>query len=86
MITIVLDKKYNMTKEKLIREFAKYRIQARPFFYPLSSLPAINQKADTPVAFDISSRAVNLPCGLRITKKEVDYICQCLRRILKLKT
>ena len=86
MVTVIFNKKYNVNKEKLIEEFKKYNIQVRPFFYPLSSLPAINCKADTPISFDISSRAINLPCGLNITEKQVDYICTCLKKILSLYT
>lgn len=83
MVTVVFDKKYNIHKEKLLKELEKYGIQARPFFYPLSSLPAIHRKANTPVSFDISSRAINLPCGFNITKKKVDYICGALLEVLK---
>lgn len=82
MMTVIFDKKYNINKEKIIKEFEKFNIQARPFFYPLSSLPAINCKADTPVSFDISSRGINLPCGQNITEEQVDYICKTLIEIL----
>jgi len=83
MVTVVWDKKYKISKEKMVEKLKKWNIQARPFFYPLSSLPAINRKANTPVSFDISSRAINLPCGLNITEEEVEYICDCLIKILK---
>jgi perosamine synthetase len=84
MVTVVWDKKYKIRKEKMLNELKKWNIQARPFFYPLSSLPAINCKADTPVSFDISSRAINLPCGLNMTEKKVDYVCDSLIKILKI--
>lgn len=84
MVTVVFDKKYKINKERIMKEFLRYKIQARPFFYPLSSLPAINSNADTPVSFDISSRAINLPCGFNITEKKVDYICEFLKKILKI--
>lgn len=83
MVTVVWDKRYNIKKEKSIEKFKKFNIQARPFFYPLSTLPAIKSKADTPVSFSISSRAINLPTGFSITEKEVDYICKKLIKILK---
>jgi perosamine synthetase len=84
MVTVVWDKKYKISKEKMMKELKKWNIQSRPFFYPLSSLPAINCKADTPVSFDISSRAINLPCGLNMTEKKVDYVCDSLIKILKI--
>jgi len=83
MVTVVFDKKYKINKEQLVKKFAEYNIQVRPFFYPLSSLPFIKIKSDTPVAFDISTRALNLPCGQLIRKKDVDYICKVLIKILK---
>jgi len=84
MVTAVFDKKYKINKEKLMKEFIKFNIQTRPFFYPLSSLPAIKCKVNTPVSFDISSRAINLPSGFSITKKDVDYICNNLIKILRI--
>lgn len=84
MVTIVFDKKYKVNKEKIIKEFLKYNIQTRPFFYPFSIMPAINSQANTPIALDISSRAINLPCGLNITEEQVDYICNTLINILKI--
>lgn len=82
MVTVVFDRRYKIDKEKLIERLNAYNIQARPFFYPLSILPAINSKARTPVAFDISSRSINLPCGQKITRREVAYVCSCLKKIL----
>lgn len=85
MVTVVLDKKIikSKTKEQIIVDFEEEGIQVRPFFYPLSSLPAIRCVARTPVSFDISRRALNLPCGQNITKKEVEHVCSSLLRILK---
>ncbi len=82
MVTVVFDKKYKITKEKLMKELLRFNIQTRPFFYPLSSLPAIKCEADTPVAFDISSRAINLPSGLNLNEEQVDYVCKKLIEVL----
>jgi perosamine synthetase len=86
MVTVVINKKIlkNKTKEQLINELAKENIQARPFFYPLSTVPAINVTAHTPIAFDISPRAINLPCGAKTTEAEVAYISKTLKEILRL--
>src|SRR3989338_8424845 len=82
MGTVVIDKKIlgGKTKEQLVADLAKERIQARPFFYPLSSIPAIKCAAHTPVSFDISRRAINLPCGQNITEEEVGYISKCINK------
>lgn len=82
MITVIFDKKYRINKQKMMAEFAKYNIQTRPFFYPLSSLPGINVDAHTPISFDISSRGLNLPCGQNITEEQVNYVCSVLFKII----
>lgn len=85
MVTVVFDKKYKINKEEIMKEFIKYNIQVRPFFYPLSILPIIKRNVNTPVSYDIASRAINLPCGQSITEKEVKYVCDSLLKILKIK-
>jgi len=82
MVTVVIDKQCNIGKEMILDRLSKLNIQARPFFYPLSSLPVINRKVDTPISFDISSRALNLPCGLKTTREQVDYVCKSLLKII----
>ena len=82
MVTAVFDKKYNVIKEDLVRTLAAENIQARPFFYPMSSLPAMRTADKTPVAFDISPRAINLPCGQSLTEQEVDYVCKTLLKVI----
>ena len=84
MVTVIIDKKYNISKEKLMKELKKFNIQARPFFYPLSLLPAINCKVDTPVSFDVSPRGINLPCGQNITEEQVGYVCDSLIKLLNI--
>lgn len=84
MVTIMVDKKYKMTKLQLIENLLRYNIVSRPFFYPVSSLPPYKTKVDNPVACTVSKYGVNLPCYLNITEDEVNYICKSLREILKI--
>ena len=59
MVTIIVDKKYKMTKLQLVEKLLKYNIVSRPFFYPLSSLPPYKTKVNNPVAYSISEYAIN---------------------------
>ena len=64
-------------------------IDCRPFFYPLSSLPAYQdleqakqaQKRNK-IAYEISPYGINLPCGMNMTEEKVDYVCDVLKSIL----
>ena len=86
--TIVFGKSHKMTKKKAIVELAKLGVPARPFFYPLSSLPAFpgmkkKYQKRNPNAYDISTRGINLSCAMNLTKQEIDFICNGIRKILE---
>ncbi len=64
-------------------------IDSRPFFPPLSSLPAfdgyataLEARGRNAVAYDLSSRSVNLPSALMLTEDDVDRVCEALVSIL----
>ena len=89
MVTIVLGGSYDCPKEALIAEFKKRNIDTRPFFYPLSSLPAyihLEQvkiaRQQNKIAYQISPQSINLPCALNITQPQVQYVCENLCDII----
>ena len=84
MVTVIVDKSHRMEKERLMQRLDEYGIQSRPFFYPLSELPPLRRKVDTPVSFDLSPRGINLPSAHDITEDDVDYVCNALWTILRL--
>lgn len=84
MPTIIWDKKFGIEKEEMVKKLKEYNVIARPFFYPLSSMPPFEKcKADNPVAYSISPYSINLPSYHDISKEDVKYICDCIKEILK---
>ena len=85
---LVFGESHNMTREKALNEIAKIGLPARPFFYPLTSLPAFNREVEgrekNPVAYDVSSRGINLPCALNLTDDDLDRYSEGIYQILSL--
>jgi perosamine synthetase len=86
----IISSKYNLKKEEIIEKMKKYNIDIRPFFYPLSSMPAFSQyvkgkdmRKINPVAYEISPYGINLPYAFSLKKSDVDYVCKALIEILK---
>jgi perosamine synthetase len=84
---LVFGKSHQMTKHDAIDRLKEIGIPARPFFYPLSSLPAYpgfeaRYKSRNPRAYDISNRGINLPGALNLTEDQVDAVSDGVRRIL----
>lgn len=84
---VVFGKSHEMTKPRAIEELAKIGVPARPFFYPLSSIPAYpgfekKYRPRNPRAYDISSRGINLPCAMNLTDAQIRRIAGGVRKIL----
>ena len=82
-------KKYKIKKEKLIKEVQKYRIDLRPIFYPLSSMPTfkkfVNQKKikkNNYNSYELSKKGVCLPSGNDLTYKDQIYIVKIIKKII----
>ncbi len=65
-------------------------IDCRPFFHPLSSLPAFQDleqaheaKVRNKVSYQISPHGINLPSGMIMTEEKVTYVCDALKEIVK---
>lgn len=91
MVTIVVDKSLGFTKEQLMEELLKREIDSRPFFYPLSSLPAYDgspfarrARRENKSAYRISPYGINLPSALNLTEDQVEYVAEALRSIIAL--
>lgn len=81
MPTIVFDERTGVTREKLGAAFAAENIDARVFFYPLSGLPMFDDAPTNRYAWDIPTRAMNLPSYHDITDLEQDRVVRTIRRV-----
>jgi perosamine synthetase len=89
MVTVVLDEKFGLKKEELMVLMSEKGIDCRPFFYPLSSIPAYQDleqarqaRQRNRNAYKISPYGINLPCGMKMTEGKVGYVCEVLKTIL----
>ena len=76
MVSIVLGAEYGLTNRELMARFDAEAIDTRPFFHPLSGLPAFSEtpqakaaQARNRVAYDVSPRGMNLPSVLETMMK-----------------
>lgn len=90
MVTLVLDDSYKLDKQTLMQKLRERGVDTRPFFFPLSDIPAyrdseqarIAQKRNR-VAYAISGAAINLPSALSLEMADVRHICCEVKEVLK---
>lgn len=90
MVTVLIDPRFELEKERLIHFMSKENIDCRPFFYPLSSLPAYEKSEQAQrarernhVSYQLSPYGLNLPSGLQMTEEKVSRVCNALKAVLK---
>ena len=82
MPTVVFSKSSGIKQEQLISAFQKENVDARVFFWPLSSLPMFTPKPENQQAYDIAQRAINLPSYSQLTESEQQRIVQVISALL----
>jgi perosamine synthetase len=83
MPNIVFSPKTNITREMLIATFASANIDARVFFWPLSSLPQFNPVRDNVNAWSIPARAINLPSYHDMSDAMINRVIATVKLCLK---
>ena len=88
VVTVIVDKKYRLKKEDLLRLFSEINIDCRPFFYPASSMPAYynyslnNYNLKNKISYTLSEYGISLPSSANLIENDVEYICHKFIQIL----
>jgi perosamine synthetase len=89
MVTVIVRAEKGLRKEELIRHFGEHGVDCRPFFHPLSSLPAFaghpgaaSARTRNRIAYALAPFGVNLPSGMDMTVDKVRYVCTVLKELL----
>ena len=90
MVTVVLDPKLGWRKEQIVPALRAHNIDCRPFFYPLSMLPAYMSspaaaaaRARNSASYAVSPYGVNLPSALSLTEDDVAFVASRLKLLLQ---
>ena len=89
MVSAIFPRQQRFRKENLMRRLAEAGVDSRPFFSPLSTLPAYRDHpqaktaaARNAVAYGLSPYGINLPSGLNLTEAMIDQVCDAVKGIL----
>ena len=86
MSTVVLDSRLEVSKEALILAMKARGIDTRPFFSPLSCIPAFRDTAQATAAqarnhtaYAVTPFGINLPSALNLSRDDAAQVCRSLR-------
>lgn len=70
------------SRDRFMTELKKRGVDSRPFFYPMSQMPYIDEKPNTPVAERVYKQGINLPTYYDLKEEQVKFICKVIIQLL----
>ncbi len=88
MVTALFSPELGLETGEMTEQLRQRNIDSRPFFHPLSSLPAYRQfggpqrwQARNPVSYEVCARGINLPSGFNMTEALVERVVRAVKEI-----
>ncbi|MFO1463663.1 MAG: DegT/DnrJ/EryC1/StrS family aminotransferase [bacterium] len=89
LTTVLWDQRRHVTKEAVLEALRDRGIDGRPFFYPLSSLPAFAGRSEAEkakerneISYRLSPFGINLPSAMNLAREEANEVAVALREVL----
>lgn len=83
LYSILVEKEYGISRDKLIGELTAMNIDTRPFFSPVHTQPIYNTGQHLGVSEELASKGLSLPSSVDLQEHEVDRVCSVVRDIHK---
>lgn len=85
MYAILLEENFCCSRDDFTKQLKDMGVDTRDFFLPCHSQPAVCQrfpsKEKFPISEDIAKRGLYLPSGLAIRDEQIQYVCECIKKI-----
>jgi perosamine synthetase len=79
MPTIIVDEDIQFNREDVLEKFYQENIDARVFFWPLSSLPMFTNKKENSRSYSLNMRGINLPSYHDLSEEDQLRVIKVLR-------
>ena len=80
MYSVLVNPAFGISRDELGTKLKKSGIDTRPFFVPLHKLPPYRDFKNYPVAEKLSKKGLNLPSSPALTKAEIKYISEKIKK------
>ena len=81
MPTIIVDEGIKFDRDDVLNKFNQENIDARVFFWPLSSLPMFESKKENFNSYSLYMRGINLPSYHDLTENQQERVIKVLKNI-----
>jgi len=68
-------------RDNFMKALKDKKIDSRPVFSPMSSLPMFQKRSENPVSYKIGSTSINLPSGHNLKDEEIEYVSSVINEL-----
>jgi perosamine synthetase len=83
MPTVVVDEQVRFDRKLMFEVFRQHEIDARVFFWPVSSLPMFENVVSNTVSYSIYNRGFNLPSYHDLLDSDIELISDIVKKGLR---
>ncbi len=83
MPTIIVDEGIKFNRDDVLEKFSQENIDARVFFWPLSSLPMFKKVKENHNSYSLNMRGINLPSYHDLTEAQQERVIKVLKDIFQ---
>jgi len=85
MYGIVLNEKFGLTRDELIRFLSDNEVESRAFFVPMHQQHVFHEKnmfkeLSLPISENLGKNGLYLPCSVNITQEQIDFVCDIIKK------
>ena len=81
MPTIIVDEGIKFNRDDVLEKFSQENIDARVYFWPLSSLPMFKKIKENYNSYSLNMRGINLPSYHDLTQAQQERVIKILKNI-----
>lgn len=81
LYSILIEDRFGMSRDELMKELEENGIETRPFFYPLHIMPPYKSNEKFEAAEEVARKGVNLPSSISLNKEIIEIITELLMGI-----
>ncbi|MCD6092552.1 MAG: DegT/DnrJ/EryC1/StrS family aminotransferase [Candidatus Aenigmarchaeota archaeon] len=79
MYSILVEDKFGMRRDELMKKLEENGIETRPFFYPMHTMPPYKTNEKFRVSEELARKGINLPSAIFLDEEKVEMITKSIR-------
>lgn len=80
LYSILIEDKFGISRDQLIRRLEDHGIETRPFFYPIHKLPPYQHDGDYKVSEKLSRNGINLPSYALMREEDIAFVAENIKK------